>query len=62
MAREIFEAVSTTKGPKYSLSFNSKLNPLLVRILMVVLALATPAGFLFYILAWLFIPEAPAPE
>ncbi|MDY6875242.1 MAG: PspC domain-containing protein [Chloroflexota bacterium] len=38
------------------------LDPLLVRILMVVLALATPAGFLFYILAWLFIPEAPAPE
>jgi phage shock protein PspC (stress-responsive transcriptional regulator) len=29
---------------------------------MVVLALATPAGFLFYILAWLFIPETPLPE
>ena len=38
------------------------LDPLLVRILMVVLALATPAGFLFYVLAWLFIPEVPAPE
>ena len=38
------------------------LDPLLVRILMVVFALATGAGFLFYILAWLFIPEEPALE
>ncbi len=38
------------------------LDPLLVRILMVVFALGTGAGFLFYILAWLFIPEAPAAE
>jgi phage shock protein C len=38
------------------------LDPLLVRILMVVFALATGAGFLFYILAWLFIPEAPLLE
>ena len=38
------------------------LDPLLMRILVVVLALATPAGFLFYILAWLFVPEAPALE
>jgi phage shock protein PspC (stress-responsive transcriptional regulator) len=35
------------------------LDPLLVRVLMVVAALANGAGFLFYILAWLFIPEAP---
>ena len=38
------------------------LDPLLVRILMVVFALGTGAGFLFYILAWLFIPETPLPE
>jgi len=37
------------------------LDSLLVRILMVASALATGAGFLFYILAWLFVPEAPAP-
>lgn len=35
------------------------LDPLLVRILMVVFALVSGAGFLFYILAWLFIPEEP---
>ncbi len=35
------------------------MDPLLVRILMVVFALATGAGFLFYILAWIFVPEAP---
>jgi phage shock protein PspC (stress-responsive transcriptional regulator) len=29
---------------------------------MVVFALVTGAGFLFYILAWLFIPEEPALE
>ncbi|MBE9508592.1 MAG: PspC domain-containing protein [Chloroflexi bacterium] len=35
------------------------LDPLLVRILMVVFALANGAGFLFYILAWAFIPKVP---
>ena len=35
------------------------LDPLLMRVLMVVFALANGAGFLFYLLAWLFIPEAP---
>ena len=37
------------------------LDPLLVRILMVVLAPGAGA-WLFYLLAWLFIPEAPAAE
>lgn len=35
------------------------LDPTLVRVLMVAFALLHGAGFLFYILAWLFIPEAP---
>jgi phage shock protein PspC (stress-responsive transcriptional regulator) len=35
------------------------LDPLLVRVLVVVFALANGAGLLFYILAWLFVPEAP---
>ena len=35
------------------------LDPLLVRILVLVLALTTGAGFLFYVLAWVLIPEAP---
>ncbi len=35
------------------------LDPLLVRVLMVVFALANGTGLLFYILAWLFVPEAP---
>ena len=36
------------------------LDPLLVRIVMVVLALAGGGlGGLFYVLAWVFIPEAP---
>lgn len=35
------------------------LDPLLVRVVMAVLALTNGIGFLFYILAWLFVPEAP---
>ncbi len=35
------------------------LDPLLVRVVVAALALANGVGFLFYILAWLFIPEAP---
>jgi phage shock protein C len=35
------------------------LDPVLVRILMIVFALVSGAGFLFYILAWIFIPEEP---
>jgi len=34
-------------------------DPTLVRVLMVVFALFNGAGFLFYLLAWLFVPEAP---
>jgi len=35
------------------------LDPLLVRILMVVLALVSGVGVLFYILVWILVPEAP---
>ena len=47
-------------GVRGGLAEYFNLDPLLVRILMVVFALGTGAGFLFYILAWIFIPEAPA--
>jgi phage shock protein C len=36
------------------------LDPLLVRILMVVLALVSGAGVLFYILVWILVPEVPS--
>ena len=35
------------------------LDPLLVRILMVVLALVSGVGVLFYILVWFLVPETP---
>ena len=60
-ARKLYRSVADRKiaGVCGGLAEYLDLDPLLVRILVLVFALTTGAGFLFYVLAWVSIPEAP---